>query len=101
MKKSDLNGEKIVGLSKVARVVDHFAAKLQVQERLTKEIVDFLEEKLKPKGIGLILKARHLCKEMRGIKKINGEMITSDMRGCLRDKIETRQEFIQLVNNKL
>ncbi len=87
----------IVGLSKVARVVDYHSAKLQVQERLTKEIIDQLEEQLKPLGIGLIMKARHLCKEMRGVKKVNGLMTTSDMRGVFRTKPETRQEFMNLI----
>lgn len=106
---------KVLGLSKVARIVDHFSAKLQVQERLTKEIVDELEISLtddeysqntnsgkklvlvKPKAIGLVLKGRHLCKEMRGVKKINGEMITSDLRGAFRDEPETRAEFLAFI----
>lgn len=91
---------KILGLSKVARIVDYYAAKLQVQERLGKEILDELERELKPQAIGLVLKARHLCKEMRGVKKINGEMITSDLRGKFRTEPETRAEFISFVNNK-
>ncbi len=92
--------KKVLGLSKVARIVDYFSAKLQVQERLGKEIVDELEKELKPKAIGLVLKARHLCKEMRGVKKIEGEMITSDLRGLFRKEPETRAEFMSLVNNK-
>lgn len=95
---------KVLGLSKVARVVDHFSAKLQVQERLTKEIVDELQTSLYdvrtgsfPKAIGLVLKGRHLCKEMRGVKKINGEMITSDLRGAFRDEPETRAEFLAFI----
>lgn len=91
-------GKKIVGLSKVARVVDYCAARLQVQERLTKEIVDEFERALKPKGIALILKARHLCKEMRGVKKVDGEMITSEMRGCFRNKPSAREEFLKLID---
>ena len=66
--------EKIIGLSKIARIVDYFSAKLQIQERLVKEIVDYIEKEIKPNGIILIMKARHLCKEMRGVKKINSEM---------------------------
>jgi len=92
--------KKVLGLSKVARIVDYFAAKLQVQERLGKEILDELEKQLEPQAIGLILRARHLCKEMRGVKKINGEMITSDLRGKFRTEPETRAEFISFVNNK-
>lgn len=92
--------QKVMGLSKVARIVDYYSAKLQVQERLGKEILDELESVLKPQAIGLVLKARHLCKEMRGVKKIGGEMITSDLRGKFRTEPETRAEFISFVNNK-
>src|SRR3990167_701045 len=83
--------KKIIGLSKVARIVDYYSAKLQVQERLVKEVVDELQKSLSPKGIAFIIKARHLCKEMRGIKKVNGKVITSDVRGVFRDEPETRQ----------
>jgi GTP cyclohydrolase I len=93
-------GKKVLGLSKVARMVDYYSAKLQVQERLGKEIIDELERELKPQAIGIILKGRHLCKEMRGVKKINGEMITSDLRGKFKTEPETRAEFMSLVNNK-
>jgi len=87
--------DKVLGLSKVARVVDYFAGKLQVQERLTKEIVDYLDEILEPQGIGLVLNGRHLCKSMRGVKK-EGNMNTSVLRGSFRDEPETRAEFLQL-----
>jgi GTP cyclohydrolase I len=90
--------KKIIGLSKVARIVDYFSAKLQVQERLVKEIVDELEKELAPQGIALVLKGRHLCKEMRGVKKVNGEMITADLRGSFKDNIPTRQEFMSYVS---
>jgi len=90
--------KKLLGLSKVARVVDHFAAKLQIQERLVKEIVDELEKACKPRGIALVMKARHLCKEMRGVKKVGGEMLTSDLRGCFKNEHETRNEFLNFVN---
>lgn len=89
--------KKILGLSKVARVVDFHSAKLQVQERLVKEVVDQIEQAVKPKAIGLVMKGRHLCKEMRGVKKINGNMITSDLRGAFRDKPEARAEFLRLI----
>jgi len=94
---SYIPNKKVLGLSKVARIVDYYSAKLQVQERLGKEIVDELEKELKPKAIGLVLKARHLCKEMRGVKKINSEMITSDLRGLFRKEPETRAEFMRLI----
>lgn len=88
-------GDKVLGLSKVARVVDFHAAKLQIQERLVKDIVDDISAALgEPKAIGLVLKGRHLCKEMRGVKKLNGFMTTSDLRGQFRTEPETRAEFI-------
>lgn len=91
--------DRVLGLSKVARVVDHYAAKLQVQERLVKEVVDELEDALgSPIAIGLILEGRHLCKEMRGVKKVNGQMITSDLRGAFRVEPETRAEFMNYFN---
>lgn len=90
-------GEKIIGLSKVSRIVDYYSARLQIQERLVKEIVDELEKVLKPKGIALVMSARHLCKEMRGVKKINSEMITSDLRGAFRNNESTRIEFLQFI----
>jgi len=92
-------GSKVLGLSKVARTVDYFSAKLQVQERLVKQIVDHLEEALiDPVAIGLILQARHFCKEMRGVKKLGGVMTTTDLRGAFRQEPETRAEFISLFN---
>lgn len=90
-------GEKIIGLSKVARIIDYYSAKLQIQERLVKEIVDELEKALKPRGIALVMRGRHLCKEMRGIKKSGGEMITSDLRGSFRKHESTRIEFLQFL----
>lgn len=89
--------KKILGLSKVARIVDFFSAKLQVQERLVKEIVDEIEKEVQPLGIALVLKGRHLCKEMRGIKKYGGEMITSDLRGVFREDSKVREEFMRFI----
>lgn len=91
-------GKHVIGLSKVARVVDYCSAKLQVQERLTKEITDVLAEALDPLGIAVVLKGRHLCKEMRGVKKVNGKMITSDLRGVFREKLEAREEFMRFIS---
>ncbi|HOC78593.1 GTP cyclohydrolase I FolE [Patescibacteria group bacterium] len=88
---------KIVGISKIGRIVDYYSAKLQVQERLTKEIVDEIERIIEPKGVALIIKARHLCKEMRGVKKYNSEMITSEMRGVFRDDDKARQELLNII----
>lgn len=76
-------GERIVGLSKLARVLDHFARRYQNQERITSQVADFLEEQLKPKGVAVILRARHLCVEMRGIRKPGTETTTSIFRGEL------------------
>ena len=90
--------KKIIGLSKVARLVQYHAAKLQVQERLTKDILDDLETALEPKGIALILSARHLCKEMRGVREVGGVMQTSDMRGEFAKNYNTRQEFLKLIS---
>lgn len=90
--------QKVIGLSKVARIVDFYAAKLQVQERLTKEILDELEDKLKPKGIALMLQGRHLCKSMRGAKK-EGSMRTTDLRGAFKFESDTRMEFMNITNN--
>jgi len=91
-----LPGEKIIGLSKIARVVSFHSARLQVQERLVKEIVDELWNVLKPKGIALVMKGRHLCKEIRGVKKV-GEMITIELRGLLNEDAKTREEFFHFV----
>jgi len=90
--------KKILGISKVARIVDYFSAKLQVQERLTKEVVDELEKALKPKGIALVMEGEHLCKTMRGAKK-KGKMVTSEMRGVFRNKPEARAEFLTFISN--
>lgn len=87
--------KKLIGLSKVARIVDWYSSKLQIQERLVKEIADELEDILRPVGIALILRARHLCKEIRGIKN-KGEMVTFDLRGVFRE-VATRQEFFDLI----
>lgn len=89
--------KKILGLSKVARIVDYYSAKLQIQERLGKEIVEEFEKVLEPKGIAIILEARHLCKEMRGVKKINGQMTTSYLTGVFRNNDITRGEFLNLI----
>lgn len=91
--------EKIVGLSKIARLVDYFAAKMQIQERLGREIVNEIDSILKPKGIILILKAHHTCKEMRGVKK-DGEMTTVIATGLFKTEPILEQKFISLINNK-
>lgn len=89
---------KIVGLSKVARMVDVFARRLQVQERLTTQIAQTLQELLNPKGIGVVVEAKHLCMMMRGVEKQNSAMVTSSMLGDFRDNAATRKEFLGLIN---
>jgi len=88
---------KVVGLSKIPRVVGVFAHRLQLQERLTKEIAEALNGALEPKGVGVVVEARHLCMEMRGVQKPGGQMITSCMLGTFRRDPRTRAEFLDLV----
>jgi len=88
--------KRILGLSKVARIIDFYSAKLQIQERLVKEILDEIEKNVKPLGIALVMKGRHLCKEMRGVKK-KGYMTTIDLRGAFKQNPETRAEFMRLI----
>lgn len=90
---------KVVGLSKIARVVDVFARRLQVQERLTNEIGDCIAEHLCPKGVGVVLEAHHSCMSCRGVKKRNAKMITSYLSGVLRDEPDCRAEFLSLVRS--
>jgi GTP cyclohydrolase I len=92
-----LPGERIVGLSKLARIVDTFSRDLQVQERLTAQIADWLTETLRPKGVGVVLEAEHLCMVMRGVKKSGTRTKTSAVRGTLRTDARTRAEFLDLV----
>jgi GTP cyclohydrolase I len=87
---------KVIGLSKVARLVEVFARRLQVQERLTRQIADAIQEAIAPQGVGVVIEARHLCMMMRGIEKQHSSTVTSAMVGCFRQK-ETRTEFLTLV----
>jgi GTP cyclohydrolase I len=91
-----LPGERILGLSKFARVVELFARKLQVQERLTVQIADWLQDQLAPKGVGVVLEAEHLCMSMRGVQKFGAKTVTSALHGLVRDDPRTRQEFLAL-----
>jgi GTP cyclohydrolase I len=90
--------DRIVGLSKLPRTLDMFARKFQNQERITQQVAEFIMEKLKPKGVGVILKARHLCMEMRGVRKPGTMTTTSAMRGVFKDDLNCRQEFLNLIN---
>ena len=89
-----LPGERIIGLSKLARVVDHFARSLQVQERLTTQIASWFERELQPKGVGVVLEAEHLCMSLRGVQKQGATTVTSALHGLVRDDPRTRQEFL-------
>ena len=89
-------GERILGLSKLARVVDFFARSLQVQERLTTQVAGWLERELKPKGVGVVLEAEHLCMSLRGVQKQGATTVTSALHGLVRDDPRTRQEFLAL-----
>jgi GTP cyclohydrolase IA len=89
--------KKILGLSKFARVVDVFARRMQVQERMTSQIADALVEALEPKGVAVITEASHLCMMMRGVEKQGSTTRTSAMRGCFREDARTRQEFLEAV----
>jgi GTP cyclohydrolase I len=92
-----LPGETIIGISKLARVVEAFARDLQLQERLTVQIADWLEQELEPRGVGVVLSAEHMCMTIRGVQKPGTRTVTSAVRGLLRDDARTRQEFFSLV----
>lgn len=85
--------KKIIGLSKLSRIVEYYSKRLNTQEYLTDNICNYLDEKLKPLGVGVVVNARHLCKEMRGVKK-PGEMITCSLKGIFKDKLTTKNEFL-------
>ena len=85
---------KVLGLSKIPRIVDMYAHRLQVQERMTRQIADFLSDLLKPQGVAVVVEAMHLCSMMRGVKKQEARMTTSAMHGAFRTNLATRQEFL-------
>lgn len=86
---------KVLGLSKIPRIVDMYARRLQVQERMTRQIADFLRDLLKPQGVAVVIEAMHLCAMMRGVKKHDARMVTSAMHGAFRANLATREEFLQ------
>jgi GTP cyclohydrolase I len=90
---------KIVGLSKIPRIVDVYARRLQVQERLTEQVAEGLCRVLKPKGVGVVIEASHLCMMMRGVEKQNSKTITSALRGAFREDPKTRDEFLRLAHS--
>jgi GTP cyclohydrolase IA len=91
-----LPGERILGLSKLARVVEHFARRPQVQERLTKQVADWLDEQLRPKGVGVVIEAEHTCMSLRGVLAVGSNTVTSTLLGSLREDPRSRQEFFTL-----
>jgi GTP cyclohydrolase I len=92
---------KIIGLSKLPRIVEVFSRRLQVQERLTQQIASTLYTALNPVGVGVVVDARHMCMMMRGVQKQNSVATTSAMLGAFRDDVKTRQEFLSLINSTL
>ncbi len=93
-----LPNNRVIGLSKIPRIVDMFARRLQLQERLTHEVADTLQEVLRPKGVGVICEARHFCMMMRGVEKQHSGTVTSAMLGGFRERKSTRDEFLSLVS---
>ena len=91
---------KVVGLSKIPRLVDMFARRLQVQERLTVQIAEAIQEHVQPRGVGVVVEAMHFCMMMRGVQKQNSVAVTSCMRGAFRDQLMTREEFLALIKNR-
>jgi len=88
---------KVIGLSKIPRIVDIFSRRLQVQERLTNQIADIIREKIAPRGVAVVMEGTHLCMSMRGVQKQNSFAVTSAMHGIFRDKARTRMEFLELI----
>jgi GTP cyclohydrolase I len=91
-----LPGERILGLSKLARIVEHFACRPQVQERLTKQVADWLSDQLDPKGVGVVIEAEHSCMTLRGVQAAGSSTVTSTLLGALREDARSRQEFFAL-----
>jgi GTP cyclohydrolase IA len=89
---------KVIGLSKIPRIVDMYARRLQVQERMTRQIADFIRDVLQPQGVAVVVEALHLCTMMRGVKKHNARMTTSAMHGAFRSNLATRQEFLDNIS---
>ncbi len=96
-----LPNKKVVGLSKIARLVNMYARRLQIQERLTSQIAQAINEKLSPQGVGVIIEARHLCMVMRGVEKQNSMAVSSAMLGAFRESKQTRDEFLALVGREV
>ncbi len=93
-----LPNRKVIGLSKVARLIEMYARRLQIQERLTNQIAQTIQEAIDPKGVGVVVEAKHLCMIMRGVEKQHSSAVTSAMLGAFRDNPKTREEFLSLVS---
>jgi GTP cyclohydrolase I len=91
---------KVVGLSKIPRLVDMYARRLQVQERLTVQIAEAIEDTVKPRGVGVVIEAMHFCMMMRGVEKQNSVAVTSCMKGVFREQLMTRDEFLTLIKTR-
>ena len=89
--------KKVIGLSKIPRLVDMFSRRLQIQERLTTQIAETIQEQIRPQGVGVVVEARHLCMMMRGVEKQHSQAVTSAMLGVFREQQQTREEFLSLV----
>ncbi len=92
---------KVVGLSKIPRMVNIFARRLQIQEQMTEQIADAIVETIQPKGVAVVLEARHMCMEMRGVEKINSTTVSSALRGLFKKDAKTREEFMSMINAPL
>jgi GTP cyclohydrolase IA len=95
-----LPSKRVLGLSKIARLVNMYARRLQIQERMTSQIAEAIQDKISPEGVGVIIEARHLCMQMRGVEKQHGQAVTSAMLGSFRHNKQTRDEFLSLVRSK-
>jgi GTP cyclohydrolase IA len=91
---------KVIGLSKIPRLIEIFSRRLQIQERLTTQIAETIQKAIQPQGVGVVIEARHLCMMMRGVEKQHSAAVTSSMLGCFRDEQETRTEFLSLIRNR-
>ena len=89
---------KVIGLSKIPRIIDMYARRLQVQERLTRQVADAIQDVLKPNGVAVVMEGRHMCMQMRGVEKQNSLATTSTMLGRFRESVRTRNEFMYLIN---
>jgi len=91
---------KVIGLSKIPRLIETFSRRLQIQERLTTQIAEAIQNTIEPQGVGVVIEARHLCMMMRGVEKQHSSAVTSSMLGCFRNEEETRTEFLSLIRQR-